>query len=158
MVRGHTFPVAWNFLLPDGNLPRGMHRPFRRVAALVSSLLLLQSVLIGSGFACALPMPMGQPTPAGAELSTAMSDMTGMDMSGSQQQPSSKAPGSDGSPCRLPWAPAGCQSMAPCAPVAIAETAEVASPLVRGAYSIAALDVLTPPSRSTPPELPPPKA
>lgn len=157
--RSSVLGDAWNFSGPGGNLPRGMRRPFRRVAALISSLLLLQLVLVGSGFACAMPMPMGQQSPPAANAaSTAVSDMVGMDMSGSQREASSKAPASDRSPCRFPWAPAGCQSMAPCAPVAMAQAAEVASLPVTGAYVVAALDVLTPPSRSTPPELPPPKA
>ena len=126
----------------------------RRFAALLSGALLLQLVLVGSGFACAVPMDMSAATTADAS-----STMPGKDMTGPAQTPSpSKGPSSDPSPCRLPWVPAGCQSMAPCAPTVIASTALSVSLPHLTAASMVGLIVLTPPSRAIPPELPPPRA
>ena len=130
-----------------------MRHSVRRFAALFSGVLLLQLVLVGSGFACALPVDMA------ANATDVSSTMPGMDMGGPAQAPSpSKAPSSDPSPCRLPWVPAGCQSMAPCAPTVIASSAiSVSLPHLTTA-SVVRLIVLTPPSRAIPPELPPPRA
>ena len=125
----------------------------RRFAALLSGALLLQLVLVGSGFACAVPMDM-----SAAATGDASSTMPGMDMGGPQTSSPSKAPSSDPSPCRLPWVPAGCQSMAPCAPTVIASTTLSVSLPHLTAGSVLRLVVLTPPSRAIPPELPPPRA
>jgi hypothetical protein len=86
-----------------------------------------------------------------------MADMPGMDMSGAQQQPGGES-GHDHAPCTFPWAPDGCQSMAPCAPTALTSHAEALRVLHAVPSPVASLDVRTPASIKSPPELPPPRA
>lgn len=131
-----------------------MRRSVRRIAALLSGALLLQLVLVGSGFACALPMQMATDAP-GADMTA----MAGMDMPSTDAAPiPASTPAPDDAPCRLPWAPAGCQSMAPCAPTVVA-SAVVTVSLPPGAVATeVTLAVLGPLTRSIPPELPPPRA
>ena len=127
------------------------HKLMRRLArpiAVILSLVLLQLVLVESGYACRGPA-------AGPA-----SDMAGMQMPGNTEH-SPSAPTQqdqqDGS-CRFPWAPTGCQAMAPCAPSALTvATANVASaPSERNALE--PLIMLAPPAVNSAPELPPPRA
>jgi hypothetical protein len=126
-------------------------RRSRRLPALAALVLMLQLILLGSGLACAIP---------GMGDHTANAGMAQMDMDSGSSMPSAPqhAPDHDGSPCSLPWAPAGCHSMAPCAPAAVASqtVALLPAPLVE--HEMARLVILAPPSRSIPPELPPPRA
>lgn len=83
----------------------------RRIVNSTLVAVLLHLVVVGSGFACGLPthdadMP-GMP---------GMASMAGMQGSVNQGAP---AAGQGKSPCRLPWAPDGCQSMATCVPAAV---------------------------------------
>jgi hypothetical protein len=107
-------------------------------------MLLLQLVLVGGGFGCAMPSIGTRAAPA--ESTTAA--MPGMDMPSAPSQ----------APCQLPWAPTGCQPMAPCGPAAVMPAQFVLALPVGDAAPVAALDIATPSSRTTPPELPPPRA
>jgi hypothetical protein len=134
-------------------------RRVRRFTALVTSLLFAHVLWAGSGFACAMPdMAQGdQP------VSIAGTDMFGMDMAG-MQMPSTTPQNSDSSPahhhapCESPAAPGDCQSMTPCAPLALASTPESPELPQRVPSFVTPLTVLTPPSLASPPESPPPRA
>lgn len=129
----------------------------RRLTALVLSLLLAHVTWVGSGFACAMPA-MGHSASAVATTGDTLEGMAGMAMPGATGQPTDGRPTHDHAPCRLPWAPDGCQSMTTCAPLALVSYDEpLRTPDVVPA-SIAALAVLTPPSEVLAPELPPPRA
>lgn len=119
-----------------------MHRR-HRLAGFASIVLLLQLVLVGGGFGCVMPG-------VGAHGATATSDAAGMAGMGMPSVPSV--------PSQLPWAPAGCQPMAPCAPAAVTAAQFVLALPVVDATPVAALDIATPSSRTTPPEIPPPRA
>jgi len=122
-----------------------------RLSAAFSTLLLLQLVFVGSGYVCSA---MGVPGMSSGR-------MDAMDMGGParvDQHAPAPTPANDHGPCRFPWAPDGCQSMAPCSPAAVtSETLTLVSPPT--IISVAPeLSVLTPPSQTSPPELPPPRA
>jgi hypothetical protein len=143
--------------MPDGgtlvSLPIlfiGTMRRSRRSSALAALLLVLQFIVLGSGFVCVAP---------GMDDGTASAGMAQMDMSGGLPTPNAPrhAP-SDRAPCSFPWAPANCSSMAPCAPAAVASPTVALLPAPAAEYDVERLIVLAPPSRSTPPELPPPRA
>lgn len=136
----------------------------RRLTALLVSFFLAHAMWAGSGFVCGMPA-MGHTVMTGMDMSSA--DMAGMDMSGMHmsatpgQRSSSDqggAPKHDHAPCELPWAPNGCQSLSPCAPLALASNAEQPRVPDNVPLSVAPLTVLTPPSQARPPELPPPRA
>jgi hypothetical protein len=143
----------------------------RRLTALLASFLLVHLLWAGSGFACGMP--------GDAQASAAMAgmempgvempgmNMPGMDMSGTDMprgpSPADAMPGDGGSehhhaPCDLPWVPDGCQSMTPCAPLALTAHAEAFAPPAVPFASITPLVVLAPPSRALTPESPPPRA
>ena len=112
----------------------------------------------GSGFACVMP-EMGHSSRS-TMATRGMSDaqMAGMDMSEVAGNSPGRAPAHDHAPCKLPWAPDGCSSMTPCAPVALASpTDPLGSPEIILPF-IGRLAVLTPPSQVRAPELPPPRA
>jgi hypothetical protein len=111
-----------------------MHRR-RRWFATFAALFVLQLVFVESGYACAMPT-MG---------TTAMAGMT---------MPAH--PGHE-TPCRFPWAPDGCQSMAPCAPAALTTPSVTLAAGPQLVAAVPALVVRTPPSETPPPELPPPR-
>ncbi len=85
-------------------------------------------------------------------------DMPEMDMAGTGQKQSGKESEHHHAPCDFPWAPEGCQSMAPCAPIALASITEPLRTPDAMPSSVAPAGVLTPPSIKLPPELPPPRA
>lgn len=125
-------------------------RHVTRLAGICLSLILFQLVLVEGGFGCRATDPGG----AAAVASTTMpmpGHSAGMDMTGGS--------GRDGQPpCRFPWAPDGCQSMAPCAPPALVSARIV---LAQGALAPTNTPVLTvhaPISPTRQPELPPPRA
>ncbi|MGQ0712331.1 MAG: hypothetical protein ACT4PJ_01230 [Gemmatimonadaceae bacterium] len=129
-------------------------RHARRLAALLVSLAFAQILWAGSGFACAMPPAMG----AGQFPSASMA---GMDMSGDMsgmEMPDEQEPSHHHAPCELPSAPDDCQSMAPCAPLALASVAESPQALGLVPSSVMALAELMPPSTIAPPESPPPRA
>lgn len=95
----------------------------RRVTAFFAILLLAQLTLVGSGFTCVSATGNAgdgavadMPGMAGMQHSRAMPDMGGSpSRSGDASQPAT--PKSES--CNLPWAPAGCALMIPCAPNAL---------------------------------------
>lgn len=130
----------------------------RRITALCLGLLLANLTWVGSGYACVMPA-MTHATQA----STMKADSTGeamaaMDMSATLSSAADTAPQHREQPCRLPWAPDGCQSIAPCAPLAIASYAFALDTPNVTPVRIADLSVLTPPSELRAPDLPPPRA
>jgi hypothetical protein len=120
-----------------------MHR-CRHWFATFAALFLLQLVFVESGYACAMPT-MG---------ATAMAPMAQMTM---PAHPGHQTPTDGNKPCRFPWAPDGCQSMAPCAPAALTTASVTLAAAPQLVAVVPALIVRTPPSETSPPELPPPR-
>ncbi len=123
----------------------------RRVAALLTLALSLETSLLGRVVACAMP---GDDDAS----ATAAMDMAGMDMT-PESQPRDDTSRSERESCSLPWSPPrDCHDMEACAPVAIATPAvsvTVTAPMVS-----AVLPRLLPGPRSLPhtPDPPPPRA
>jgi len=121
---------------------------FVRAAAVTLVVALLQLVLLESGYAC-LAMPAGPGDVA----------MAGMSMPAEGESPSNPTDaGEDQAPCEFPWAPNGCETMAPCAPAAVTTVATQPAPDSRLEDGPLTLVELTPSSPSRAPELPPPRA
>ncbi len=121
-----------------------------RPSGVLLTFVLALLVLVESGYACQVRM-------VGGSMDTAMA---GMSMPGhpASPQPASKRHDVPQEPCRFPWAPNGCQNMAPCAPSALTvPSAENLSPL-HERVELRALAVLVPLAPSLAPELPPPRA
>ena len=125
-------------------------RRARRLTALLASLGFAHALWAGSGFACAVPN-------AAQEASASVNGMT---MSGMDMGAMTASGGAEHhhAPCEIPSASDGCQSMAPCAPLALATAAEVLAPSADLPTAIAPLVALAPPSLVTAPESPPPRA
>jgi hypothetical protein len=125
-------------------------RRLARPVAFLLTFILLQLVLVESGYACRMP----------ATGSAGAQDMAGMQMPGSaDHSPSAPAPQDQQQPrCRFPWAPDGCQAMAPCAPVAVTVASAVIASFAPAANSPEQLVLLAPPALTSAPELPPPRA
>jgi hypothetical protein len=121
-----------------------MHRPSRLIS-LSCGLLVASLVFVTSGFAC----------DSGSQQS-----MTAMHMNGSgvdaQHNTDNSPP--ELPPCRFPWAPDGCQSMVPCAPVAVVSTAFRVALFADVEMSVHTSVGIAPPSERPAPELPPPRA
>ena len=122
------------------------HSGFRsRVVGAILLLSMFCLVLLGSGFGCAW---------ASSASSASMAAMGTAGMQHNSPRPGDRAP----SGCQFPWAPDGCQTMAPCAPAALQSVTfalaasgsvpEAAPPFV----------VIAPRSLTRAPELPPPRA
>lgn len=131
----------------------------RASAVLFAGLFAIQLVLAGVVAAC--PMwdhkTPGHLVPASA-MSGAMSAGMQDDMQGMAMIAESNGAETDDAPCDHPVSPEECRTMAPCA-VGILVPASAAEPqpaLLPGTV-VAAL-VAMPPSVSSPPELPPPRA
>lgn len=122
---------------------------FVRAAAGILVVALLQLVLLESGYAC---LAMSDGSAAGAT----MAGMTMPGESGSSDRPAGD--GQEQAPCEFPWAPNGCQSIAPCAPAAVtvASAPAVSAFLLHDAPMT--LVQLAPAAPSRAPELPPPRA
>ena len=113
---------------------------------------------IGTGSACVMPnMAASHGSMAGMNMSTG-AGMAGMDMTDTVGSGASQTPEQDHAPCQFPWAPNGCASMTPCAPVAIGSTQQVLRETLEPSVDVATLRVLMPPSRGHAPEPPPPRA
>jgi len=123
-------------------------RRLRRPLALLVSLVLLHLMAVESGFACAIPAAAND----GAAMA-GMAGMPGMDMGGDTEEPASGAP-----PCDFPWAPAGCQAVASCAPAALASCALADAAPSHARSSVVMRSELAPQSRTPAPEPPPPRA
>jgi len=123
----------------------------RRFAPLLLVPLVFQVALAAKAVVC-----VNQPTPAS---DTASTQMAGMDMSGAKsERDGSESNRSNQSPCNRPFGPAGCQALAVCASGALVPAQSARRELVRAVATVDVLSALAPPSRSTPPELPPPRA
>jgi hypothetical protein len=134
----------------------------RRATAFVVILLLAQLTLVGSGFTCV--------SDAGSTNERAMADMPGMagmpgsrampDMGGSPSQGANAsepaAPRSES--CDLPWAPAGCALMIPCAPNAIPTLTVTSAAHGSPTHAEVVWELGAPPSTIITPDPPPPKA
>lgn len=137
-------------------------RRSRSVIALLTNLLLIHVMWIGTGSACVMPDVVDSHH-AMAGMNMPAADMAGMDMSGmdmSDMGAPTDAPSSehDQTPCRFPWAPEGCQNMTPCAPLAIGSAQQILREVGEPPVHVATLRVLMPPSRGHAPEPPPPRA
>ena len=129
------------------------------VATLLSLSLGFQLALAAVGVTCVMPSG-GEPHSASAgmaEMDMADMDMAGMDMAG-MPSGSSHSHGPDGTPCEQPGTPEACQVMAPCASAFVAVTPTRARPTADVPAAVLAVSVATPPSRTIPPELHPPRA
>lgn len=116
---------------------RRLFRPF----GILLTIVLLQLVLVESGYAC-------QMESKGVANGAAMAGM-----------PMPNDGGRSHSPCQFPWAPSGCQLLAPCgAPMAVAEATSTEPQLTAGHIAPPVLEALEPLSLSVAPELPPPRA
>jgi hypothetical protein len=115
----------------------GMRR-LRRATAVFSALFVLLLVFVESGYACAMPRMGGMSMAQGAHAASPM-------------------PAHHQSPCRFPWAPDGCQSMAPCAPATLVTASQMLTDPPALVPAIPVLAMLTPPSATSPPDLPPPR-
>lgn len=140
-------------------------RHARRLAALLVSTLFVHVLWAGSGFACTVSAMAGSEHSSGAPMASMNMpddipdmDMAEMAMPGTTRPQAEQDPAHHHAPCQGPSAPDDCQSMMPCAPLALVSIAD--SPQAPGTVpsSVAALVELAPPSRVTPPELPPPRA
>jgi hypothetical protein len=123
-----------------------MRRLLRPLCAILM-VVLLQLLLVESGYACLA-------TGAAAGDNT----MAGMAMPAPGSGNSAPAEHGSPAPCRFPWAPNGCQTMAPCAPSVLAVGA-MALPLPDVPHGTPVTrEPLAHVSVSQPPELPPPRA
>ncbi|MBA3467128.1 MAG: hypothetical protein H0T21_06925 [Gemmatimonadaceae bacterium] len=134
------------------------NRRLSSLTALVSSVFLIATMLVTSGFACVLPSA-GQAM-AGMDMSGATGEMASM--SATHDAPAVSIEGlspESEAPCRFPWAPGGCgSSMAPCGPAAVTSVAVAVNSVVRPESGTREIRALEPPSEVTAPELPPPRA
>ena len=119
-------------------------RLIRRFGAALSSILLLQLTLLGSGTLCAMPSDMG-----------AMPGMSQSQVDPQQTPPASSHPDDA---CRLPSSPGQCATMTACTIAAMpAATVSVALD-VRRVISDLPIPAEIGSRPATPPELPPPRA
>src|SRR6266404_2200305 len=125
-----------------------MQRPSRSIGLFVS-LCLAAFMLVASGFTCIAH--------AGSETMAAMGmtspHANGMAPGQNRQPIQQPAP-----PCRLPWAPDGCQSMVRCAPAALASSAVALGSGPSVSDRVVADLPEAPASVTKAPELPPPRA
>lgn len=135
-----------------------MMRHATRLTALLVSLLFAHLMWIGSGFACVMPGTGHSEGAAMAGMSMPGMDVADTDVPSTAQHAPDGAPQHDHAPCKFPWAPDGCQSMTPCAPLALTSHTQSLRALDAIPSSVASLLVLAPPSQVRAPELPPPKA
>jgi hypothetical protein len=134
-------------------------RLVRRPIALLSALLVAHVVLLGGGVGCATPMSRTSLGYGASPRVISAADRGSAEMPGMPGMPMRSVPGRPDAPCNLPWAPAACQGMVPCGPAALATppapTVAAVAPVPEPAITLV---VLAPPSRSTTPEPPPPRA
>jgi hypothetical protein len=129
----------------------------RRLTALLVSFLFAHLLWAGSGFACTMPNAEhgAGAAMAGMEMP---GDMAGMDMGGMTADDQGDDPAHHHAPCESPSTSDDCQTMTPCAPLALASAEESLRAPDTVPSSITPLVVLTPPSAISPPESPPPRA
>jgi len=137
-----------------------VHPVRRRFVGAFVHLLMLHLLLVGSGDACVLPAVARAAHSLSAADGTPAGDMTGMAMpSHSAPSDGRECDGSGGPPTGHEQPAPACQSMAPCAPAALAATpAAVERPTTLVEAGPLGVVVLVPPSRTSAPEPPPPRA
>lgn len=118
-------------------------RLIRRIGAALSSILLLQLTLLGSGTLCAMP--------SGAAV-TQMHDMGGM---ADQQLPPSSHPDDA---CRFPLSPGQCATMTACSIAAMPVAPMIVALKTRPVVAELPMPADLGSRPATPPELPPPRA
>lgn len=130
----------------------------RRFVALVSQLLLLQWMVLGSGVACRTHGQM--PGGSQAHMSGAMTMQAAVSgsnaLSSGDQLPGCRDAGSS-----CPSSPApqqDCAAMTACVPVAVSATSTSVTTRLAASSSILASSIDTPPSVTLRPEPPPPRA
>lgn len=124
----------------------------RRVAAAFTLALSLETLLLGSTVACAMPAGESAATMPGM-------DMAGMDMTAQQPQPDEDTSRSDSDACSFPWSPAGdCHNMQACAPMAIAALAITVTTAIPIGGAVVPRPVPGPRSLAHTPDPPPPRA
>lgn len=130
------------------------------VATVLFGILAFHLTLAGLGATCVMPASDGSMNAVSLPGGT----MAGMATPGGKEADvsrSDRVPGSDrgqSAPCNQPVNPASCQVMSPCAAAFIAVTAPRTDAAVVAPVAIRSARVLAPPSRTTTPELPPPRA
>ena len=128
-----------------------------RLLTLVVSFAALQLTLLGGGPGC--PMPGAAATVSGRDglVAPARAAMAGMTMAAPAATPDATPP-HDHVPCDESAAPQACQTMAPCLFAVLAPLASTELPTSAPQSRLIAALVLTPPSETAAPELPPPRA
>jgi hypothetical protein len=124
----------------------------RRVAALLTLALSLETTLLGSAVACLMP---------GDDDAAAMAgmDMAGMDMTPAQPQPGDDTHSDGEPPCSFPWSPPGdCHDMQACAPMAIAPPAVTVTLVTPMLGAVLPRALAGPRSLAHTPDPPPPRA
>jgi hypothetical protein len=124
-------------------------RRLLRPVAVFLTLVLLQLVLVESGYACGVS---SHGAVGGESMAT-------MPMPGSPANASSEPMQQDHqqAPCQFPWAPNCCQAMA-CGQAALTTAPGAVEPIARVHIAALRLEPLAPLSLSLAPELPPPRA
>lgn len=103
-------------------------------------------------------MPMdAMPDASIAGMETPVQGMAGVEMASTAGIPGDESP-REQAPCDAPWAPPGCELMAPCPLVAVTSLAPVLRTIAGVPLLIPADVELMPASQTRAPELPPPKA
>lgn len=120
-------------------------RRLLRLFTLVLSVASLQLTLLAGGPGCAMP---GGDAVRSAGAPTSMAGAVGdeMPMSG------------DDAPCEEPAAPQACDTMATCLFAALSSVAEADAPTAPVQSRVVAALVRTPPSATSTPDIPPPRA
>lgn len=128
----------------------------RRVAALLTLALSLETSLLGSAVACA--MPGGDDMAVMAGMDMAGMAMPGMDMTPAQPQQGDDSR-SDSEPCSFPWSPPGkCHDMEACAPMAIAAPVVTVTMATPSVGAVVPRPLFGPRSLAHTPDPPPPRA
>jgi len=130
-----------------------MRRFFRPTLALLSAICLVISTMVTSGLAC--PRSGGEEMAGMAMANTSAPTF----FASSQRTAAAEVPASpSSSPCRSSSAPMSCPTMVPCGSGAVAVQQVVVLGASREIVRVASAALLTPPSETKAPELPPPRA
>ena len=138
----------------------------RRATAFVLTLLLIQLMLVGSGFTCVTGeedagAAMADRDMAGMSGMAEMAPMAGMSANLPNAEPSGTSSDSssrESAPCNLPWAPSGCTVMIPCGPHAVMAQAQAIAGRQVAGHADVAQEIATPPSAIIALDTPPPRA
>jgi len=137
----------------------------RRATAFVLTLLLIQLMLVGSGFTCVpgeevAGAAMADTDMAGMSGMAEMAPMAGMSANLPNGEPSGTSSDSsrESAPCDLPWAPSGCTVMIPCGPHAVMAQAQAIAGRQVAGHADVAQEIVTPPSAIIALDTPPPRA